>query len=440
MTSSPFYHITDELLSAYLDNAVSEQERIQVETAIGAEPDIAWRLDSLRQTVQLLNRLPERALPRSFVLRPEQIGDVKTAPTSAAQEEAAGFWASLSAGWRSIWHAGNPVLRNAMAASMALLLIVLVGGTVALPGPSTDGAFEAASAPMESAAQPAEAVALAPAAEAPVAQSGANARILTEVDRSQSGAEASAAKAAPAADAPQADAPQADAPQADAPLAEAPPAEAAALAAPIVADEAADAPLPALVEETALFAAPAEEASPAAVAAAAAPDAATGAAEDAEEMLMAQSAAFITAEVSAEPAPAIAESTAEEPAAAPAEPAAAPAAASAAAAAGAAVAPETASADLTAASAAAVAPGAESPLPHATPEAVALVPSATPLPAATVAPAPVAAVAPAEPAPVTPAQTPVTGLPPLQIVQLGLGLLTIVLGALWWRSRRDPQS
>ena len=69
MKSSEYGRITDELLSAYIDNAVTEQERNLVEAAVAADAEVAWRLDTLQQTVQLLHALPELALPRSFTIQ-----------------------------------------------------------------------------------------------------------------------------------------------------------------------------------------------------------------------------------------------------------------------------------------------------------------------------------------------------------------------------------
>lgn len=167
MKSSEFRHITDELLSAYLDNAVSDQERALVEAAVSAEPDIAWRLDSLRQTVHLLKALPELALPRSFVLQEAQLGEARATrglaarPASPAASSAASeFWADFVANWRALWQAGNPVLRNAAAASFALLLVLL-------KAPPTQD--QAAQGP--SAEQPAPEMAAALSAPAPAQES-----------------------------------------------------------------------------------------------------------------------------------------------------------------------------------------------------------------------------------------------------------------------------
>jgi hypothetical protein len=142
MISSRYPQVTDELLSAYLDQAVSDEEKKLVEEAVAAEPTIAWRLETLRQTVQLLRSLPALALPRSFVLTevPEGAGQaVVSAPAPvharrpAPQTTRAWSWGALWAQWRAFWQVGSPLLRNAAAVSFALFLIVVAGDLVTGP-------------------------------------------------------------------------------------------------------------------------------------------------------------------------------------------------------------------------------------------------------------------------------------------------------------------
>src|SRR5258708_5867857 len=59
-----------ELLSAYLDGALSSSERTQLEARLQQEPDLRAALDDLRQTVQLIRAVPKLALPRNFTLDP----------------------------------------------------------------------------------------------------------------------------------------------------------------------------------------------------------------------------------------------------------------------------------------------------------------------------------------------------------------------------------
>lgn len=68
MGFSQYPTITDELLSAYIDNVVNDDERAVVEAAIANDSEIAWRVESLRRTVSLLGQLTDVPLPRSFAL------------------------------------------------------------------------------------------------------------------------------------------------------------------------------------------------------------------------------------------------------------------------------------------------------------------------------------------------------------------------------------
>lgn len=105
--------IADELLSAYLDGEVTAQERAQVERALAQDPETAWRLESLQQTVTLVKALPRVNLPRSFTLR-----EADVMPTRGAAETATPWWRSLFA----------PVLlRNATAIAALLLMVFLAG-------------------------------------------------------------------------------------------------------------------------------------------------------------------------------------------------------------------------------------------------------------------------------------------------------------------------
>ncbi len=132
-SSQPF--ISDELLSAYIDGEISGAERAQIEAALAADESVAWRLQTLRQTVQLLNELPSVAAPRSFALRADEVSEVierrqQTARPNLEPNEAtgsAGVWQAL----RALWHSGSPLWRNAAATSLAVFLALIVADQVA---------------------------------------------------------------------------------------------------------------------------------------------------------------------------------------------------------------------------------------------------------------------------------------------------------------------
>jgi hypothetical protein len=152
--SSPF-PISDELLSAYIDGDISEAEKQQIELAIATDPEIAWQVETLRQTVALLRALPSVSLPRSFVLQEEQVADILHARRSSGLTAARANDPSL---WRRLLgflNTGNLALRNASAVVATLFLIITLSRTFLAGGPmmpmvaQTDQAamFEAASAP-----------------------------------------------------------------------------------------------------------------------------------------------------------------------------------------------------------------------------------------------------------------------------------------------------
>lgn len=139
MPTSRFPEISDELLSAYIDHAVSEAERRLVEEAVQQDARVAWRLGTLTETVQLLRSLPLLAAPRSFVLTPEQASQpVRPAATTedASSHQPLPRWKSWLEGWRRFWQGGSPLWRGALAGSMALWLLTLVVPAFGLPARS----------------------------------------------------------------------------------------------------------------------------------------------------------------------------------------------------------------------------------------------------------------------------------------------------------------
>lgn len=62
-------HLDDEVISAYIDGALSEKARRHVDAHLAGCPACAEKLEATRRTVSLLRELPERPVPHSFVLR-----------------------------------------------------------------------------------------------------------------------------------------------------------------------------------------------------------------------------------------------------------------------------------------------------------------------------------------------------------------------------------
>lgn len=164
MTQSRYPQITDELLSAYLDKAVTNEEKALIEKALNIEPAVAWRLESLRQTVQLLRAMPQVTLPRTFTFSelPTPASPSIAAPANlgrAAAEPPVDGLTRLWATWRNFWQLGSPLLRNAAAVSFALFLVLMIGDFAAVQPPTgrTESAPVMVIPPAEKAA-PAEAV------------------------------------------------------------------------------------------------------------------------------------------------------------------------------------------------------------------------------------------------------------------------------------------
>lgn len=167
MNRSDHTPISEELLSAYIDGAVSKEEKETVEAAISADPALAWELESLRRTVALVQALPPIALPRSFALREDQVADVLAerrgraigpvaigpvavrSPRQLVTPPRQSFWTEFLA----FFNSGNLLLRNATAVAAALFVVVMVTSPVLAP--YSGSAPAATQAQAESSAAPA---------------------------------------------------------------------------------------------------------------------------------------------------------------------------------------------------------------------------------------------------------------------------------------------
>ncbi|NJN92759.1 MAG: hypothetical protein HC875_01050 [Anaerolineales bacterium] len=143
-----------ELLSPYLDGEVTDAERVRVEQALAASPELQRELETLRRTVAMVAALPVVAAPRPFTLTEAQVKPAKPASS--------GFM-------------GLPGWFRGVAALAATLLCVLAAGGLFWNmqfGGSSQPAAEIAGAPTA----PVEAPAAAPAPaqeQADAAQSAA---------------------------------------------------------------------------------------------------------------------------------------------------------------------------------------------------------------------------------------------------------------------------
>lgn len=73
-----------ELLSVYIDGALSESERNALEVRLADDAELRRELQRLRATVELVNALPTLAAPRDFTLTPRMVRRSPTILTSAA--------------------------------------------------------------------------------------------------------------------------------------------------------------------------------------------------------------------------------------------------------------------------------------------------------------------------------------------------------------------
>jgi len=69
-TPRPISNRDLELLSAYVDDALSAAARARLELRLDAEPELRAALDDLRETAQLLRAAPRLEVPRNFTLDP----------------------------------------------------------------------------------------------------------------------------------------------------------------------------------------------------------------------------------------------------------------------------------------------------------------------------------------------------------------------------------
>ena len=134
--------VDEDLVAAYVDGDVTTEERQRVEAAMAASEQVAWEVNTLRQTVELLQDLPSVPLPRSFTLTEDQVADVLQERRSLAKLNASPpreTHAPQDTAWQRFLrfiNGGDLALRNAAALAAVLLLLVFVAETQLQPNPS----------------------------------------------------------------------------------------------------------------------------------------------------------------------------------------------------------------------------------------------------------------------------------------------------------------
>lgn len=124
--------VDEDLVAAYVDGDVTTEERQRVEAAMAASEQVAWEVNTLRQTVQLLQEVPSVPLPRSFTLTEDQVADVLQERRSLARVEApppSQVDTPADTAWQQFLrflNGGDLALRNAAALAAVLLLLVFV--------------------------------------------------------------------------------------------------------------------------------------------------------------------------------------------------------------------------------------------------------------------------------------------------------------------------
>ena len=132
MTPQNMHSVDEELVAAFVDGEVTTEECQRVEAAMAADEQVAWEVNTLRQTVELLQDLPAVPLPRSFVLKEDQVADVllerrsraiaTAAPAAADQDPQDSPWQRFL----RFLNGGDLALRNAAALAAVLLVLFYV--------------------------------------------------------------------------------------------------------------------------------------------------------------------------------------------------------------------------------------------------------------------------------------------------------------------------
>ncbi len=104
-------HLTDDLLSAYLDGQVTSRERARAEAHLAECPACAGELRALQATVSLLREMPSAPLPHAFTIP----------ATATRRTRGITLWDTFSRGW------GYRALQGATLLAAVLLMTVCSG-------------------------------------------------------------------------------------------------------------------------------------------------------------------------------------------------------------------------------------------------------------------------------------------------------------------------
>ena len=177
-----------ELLSAYIDSELTESERAALEARLQSEPQLQLELQSLQQTVSLVQQLPERRAPRNFTLnaalmRPARVLPFTLTATFSALSTAAAILLVAFGGYFLLQSNSLPMddARFRQQAAQNAAPGAATGAIASLP--------TATAAPTQTIMRPATipltATSLEPFAQSAPAEGGGAAGTLTEEDRSE---------------------------------------------------------------------------------------------------------------------------------------------------------------------------------------------------------------------------------------------------------------
>lgn len=129
-----------ELLSTYIDGALSARERTLLEQRLAAEPELRQELNSLQQTVRLVRQMPALKAPRDFTLTPAMAGVRPAARTALPFPLTATFSAMSAAAAMLLFVFGSYFLLRGnlmpMAAPTNLVVMQQEQDIVVVPSPA----------------------------------------------------------------------------------------------------------------------------------------------------------------------------------------------------------------------------------------------------------------------------------------------------------------